>query len=148
MESKQLVPLLQDEAVIKIIPQKPPMSMLDAVYEVTEKTATVGLTIKEDNIFCEDGVFHAPGLTEHMAQSAAAHRGYLSLQKNEASPVGFIATIRNLKIHELPKIGDHIVTKMEIMSTVMNFHSIQTETRRGDDLLVSCEMKIFLREDM
>ncbi|MCH2045307.1 MAG: hypothetical protein MK212_14420 [Saprospiraceae bacterium] len=148
MESKQLVPLLQDEAVIDIIPQKPPMSMLDTVYEVTENTATVGLTVQADNIFCDDGYFQAIGLTEHMAQSAAAHRGYLAQQNNEATPVGFIATIRNLKIHELPKIGDHITTQMEIISVVMNFHSIQTEIRRGDDLLASCEMKLFLREDM
>ena len=56
-----------------LLPQKPPMVMVDALVEFTELSAVTRLVVRPDNIFVQNGRLAEPGLVENIAQTAAAH---------------------------------------------------------------------------
>jgi len=138
--------LVNGDAVWEMIPQKPPMVMIDKIITVSTKKALTAFTIKKENIFCEEGLFQAAGLTENMAQTAAAQVGYLSYQAGEKPPVGFIGAIKNLEIEHLPKVGTEIHTSIEIEHEIMGFTIINAVSKQGEVILASCQMKIFIAE--
>lgn len=139
-------PLVTGDAVLQMIPQKPPMAMIDTILEVNAQKAKTALTITKENIFCEEGFFQAPGLSENIAQTAAAQVGYLSHLTGEAPPVGFIGAIKNLSIEQLPKIGDQVITEIEIEHEIMNFTLIKGIAKVGDQVMAQCQMKIFIAD--
>jgi 3-hydroxymyristoyl/3-hydroxydecanoyl-(acyl carrier protein) dehydratase len=139
-------PLVTGEAVLQMIPQKTPMAMIDTIIAVNAQKAVTALTITEDNIFCEEGFFQAPGLSENIAQTAAAQVGYLSHLAGEAPPVGFIGAIKNLNIEQLPKIGDQLITEIEIEHEIMGFTLINGISKVGDQIMAQCQMKIFIAD--
>lgn len=139
-------PLVTGKEVLNMIPQKPPMAMIDTIIEVSKQHAITRLTIIEDNVFCEDGFFQAAGLSENIAQTAAAQVGYLSYLSGEEPPVGFIGALKNLTIEQLPRIGDQLVTEIEIEHEIMNFTLINGISKVGDTVMAKCQMKIFIAD--
>lgn len=75
MSSKEII--CQGEELFRLIPQRPPMVMIDRFYGIEEDTSWSGLTVTTDNLFCRDGVLQETGIIEHIAQSAAARVGYI-----------------------------------------------------------------------
>lgn len=130
--------------VHQMIPQKAPMAMLDKIIEVSPQKAVTALTILADNIFCNNGFFQAPGLSENIAQTAAAQAGFLAHQTGQKPPIGFIAAIKNLVIVQLPAIGEELITTIEIEHEVMNFTLINGISRVGNQIMAQCQMKIFI----
>ena len=62
-------------SVISLIPQRPPMVMVDALLSYTATTGAAGLTIAADNLFVQNGQLQEAGVIEHIAQSIALHKG-------------------------------------------------------------------------
>lgn len=133
--------------LINYIPQRPPMVMIDKLIEVLPKQAISAFTILEENVFCEQGFLQAPGLTENIAQTAAAHLGYSFAREDKKTPLGFIASIKDLEIVALPAIGNEITTTITIEHELMNFTLIQGVSLLGDKVLAKCQMKIFRPEE-
>ena len=68
--------LARGEEVFRLIPQRPPMVMVDVLYSADETGGQTGLTVSASNVFCISGHLAEPGLIEHSAQSAAAKRTF------------------------------------------------------------------------
>ena len=49
-------PLFQGEGIKELIPQRHPIIMVDTFYDATEMECNTGLTILDDNIFCETSI--------------------------------------------------------------------------------------------
>lgn len=139
--------VITGKEVYSMLPQKPPMVMIDKIIEVTSKKTVTGLTITADNIFCKDGYFQAPGLSENIAQTAAAQAGYLAKKTGVEPPVGFIGAIKKLSIENLPAIGEEIITEIEIMHEIMHFTVISGISKVGDKIMAQCQMNIFMSEE-
>lgn len=139
-------PLYQGEQIKELIPQRNPIMMVDTLYDANETECVSGLTIAQDNLFCVDGSFIEPGLIEHIAQSASAHAGVKAKMKNEPTPVGYIGEVKKFKLVAKPKAGSSLVTTIRIVSEVQNVSLIKAETKVGDEVMASCQMKIFIRE--
>lgn len=137
-------PLFTGEAVYKVIPQKPPMVMIDTLITADTERAKTTLTITEENVFCDEGFFQAPGLSENIAQASAAQIGYLAHLAGEEPPVGFIGAIKKLSIEQLPKVGDLLITEIEVEHQIMNFILINGVSRVEDQVMAKCQMKIFI----
>lgn len=133
------------EEILKYIPQRPPMVMVDKLLLSNEEKSETELTVRADNIFVEHGVLTAPGLTENMAQTAAARAGFTFLKNGEAVKLGFIGAIKNLKIYQKPAIGSILITEIRELAQVMNILSVKTEIRCEEELVAACELKIFLQ---
>ena len=68
--------LSSGESILRLLPQRPPMIMVDTLFSAGSDSAETGLAVSGDNVFCLDGCLIEPGIIEHSAQSAAAFSGY------------------------------------------------------------------------
>jgi predicted hotdog family 3-hydroxylacyl-ACP dehydratase len=128
----------------QLIPQKFPFVMVDKMYSYSEKTMISGLRIKENNIFFDGKNFIEAGLIEHMAQSVALHKGYECFLKKEPTPVGFIASLKNIEFFNLPKVNDEIKTTVNILFEFGGMTSVEVITTLNEDVLVKGELKTIL----
>lgn len=131
------------DEIMKFIPQKPPMVMIEKLILADEKKTITSLTILPENIFCEKGVLKEPGLIENMAQTAAAGSGYKSISRNEQPPEGFIGGIRNLMINSLPETGKVIRTEIIVEHEIFDALVVTGKVFLDDRMIAGCEMKIF-----
>ena len=76
-------PIISGEGILNLIPQRPPIVMVDSFCGIEDNCSYSGFTVTDDNIFCQEGKLQEAGIIEHIAQSAAARIGYIYLQKNE-----------------------------------------------------------------
>lgn len=145
-------PIIEGAAVSALIPQKPPIEMVDKLWFNDETTTISGFTIKADNIFCENGEFREPGIVENIAQTAALRVGYMVslLEKNGEKvnpPVGYIGAIKRLNIHQLPKVGAELKTEVVIQQIIFDVTLITGRSTVNGEPVADCEMKIFLKKD-
>ena len=144
--------LVQGEEILKYIPQRAPIVMVDRLLSCAETTASAGLSLSVVNdMFLENGKLIEAGLIEHMAQSCALHAGYsLSMTKvaGEKRPlVGFIAEVKSLVVNHLPTVDQTLNTSVEIINKVMNINVVRCKTYDLTGNVCSCEMKIFLQPE-
>lgn len=130
--------------ILPFIPQRPPFVMIENLESCDEAGATTNFTVKEDNIFTQNGLLTEPALVENIAQTAAARIGYICQQENKPVPVGFIGAVQNLKIRSLPQIGDVLYTSITIKNQIFNATIIEGSIKIANHEIASCEMKIFI----
>ncbi|MDR3194837.1 MAG: hydroxymyristoyl-ACP dehydratase [Tannerella sp.] len=139
--------LFEGERLHALIPQRAPMVMIDVFWEGSDTAAVTGLTVSAGNLFCAGGRLTEPGLVEHVAQSASALAGYKAFRRQQPAPTGYIGEIRKFRIFRLPAVGESLRTSIQILSEIMNVSLLTAETRSGDDVVASGQMKIFIREE-
>jgi predicted hotdog family 3-hydroxylacyl-ACP dehydratase len=130
--------------IIDLIPQRPPMVMIDHLIDADEKSARGRLTIKESNLFSHNGKLQEAGLIEFIAQTAAAYTGYLSLSRNQLVRRGFIGSVKNLVIHSLPDINTEIQSEIIVDTELLGYTIITGRVFQNDKVLAECEMRILL----
>lgn len=129
-----------------LLPQKPPMVMVDALVEYTDLGAVTRLVVRHDNIFLRNGRLAEPGLVENIAQTAAAHAGHNNVLNGKTeAPVGYIAAVDHLQIHKLPELHTTIETTIRVKHQMMNVTIIGGTIHCAGELIAQCEMKIFIR---
>lgn len=139
-------PILSGEGIYRLIPQRPPIVMVDTFFEADAVSATTGLTIKSDNIFCQGNQLQEPGLIEHVAQSAAAFAGYAPYTRGENPKLGFIGEVKKFKINRLPQVDEVLKTSLKVLGEAAGVTLIAAETEVGEECVATCQMKIFIRE--
>lgn len=134
--------------VLELIPQRPPMAMVDAFFGIDEAGLSwTGLTVGKDNLFVIGGVMIAPGVIEHMAQSAAARSGYLCMKEGRRVPLGFIASIEKMTFSScLPHEGDTLETSVEIVADIFSMSLVHAVCRNGEDIVAEGNMKIYIQD--
>jgi 3-hydroxyacyl-[acyl-carrier-protein] dehydratase len=143
--------LVSRENVLTFIPQREPIVMVHGLLEHGPKISKALFTVEEGNLFVRDGRLLPSGLMEHIAQSAAIRSGYAFSQMPMGEgpakpPVGFIAALKDFEVHALPMVGDALHTTITELNVIGNMTVVQGEVFRGDMLVASCEMKVFLSD--
>jgi predicted hotdog family 3-hydroxylacyl-ACP dehydratase len=136
--------IFDKDFVATLLPQKFPFVMADKMYSFTETSIVVGLTIQEDNIFYNNGVFLESGLIEHMAQSVAMHTGYEFFLKKEAPPTGYIGAIKEIEIVKLPKLNDEIQTTATVIQKFGDITLVDLVTTLNGEIISKGQMKTVL----
>jgi predicted hotdog family 3-hydroxylacyl-ACP dehydratase len=134
------------ENIQLLIPQRPPFVMIGQLLFSGENITRTAFRIPEENIFVSNGLFLEAGLLENMAQTAAAGAGKLAMQENKPVRTGYIVSVKNLEIIDLPKTGDEIITEVKTEGQVMNVTIISGSVRCNDILMARCGMKIFISD--
>ena len=134
--------MLEGDEVIALIPQKAPIVMVDTLYECLPEKAVAGLTIRADNMFCEDGLFREPGIIEHIAQSAALKAGYEQRSKNKPPAIGYIGSVKNFVLHFLPRTGNRLTTTITVLHVVGNISVLHGRVECEGKTVAECEMKV------
>lgn len=126
-----------------ILPQQRPFVMISRLLHCDITVTITDLTVTSDNLFCYNGEIIETGIIENIAQTCAARMGYINSIVNTGEVrVGFIGSVRNLNIYRLPKVGETLITKVEVQSEVFNITLVLAKVTIGDEVIADCEMKI------
>lgn len=135
----------QDVDIRTLLPQKPPMVLVDKLISADEKSATTALLIREDNIFVSEGQLNAYALIEVMAQTAAAQLGYdNSLRGDNDVKIGYIGAVKRMQIEKVPKVGETVLTRMEVQEDFGNMKLVTAESFVDDQKIAMAELTIAL----
>lgn len=129
--------------IIELIPQRPPFLLIDELVSIEDNIITCSFTVPHKHVLVESGKLNEAGLVENIAQTAAAGNGYSAKESGLNIPDGFIAGIKNLKINCLPSADKKLITKVFQLDKVMGYSLIKGEVWENENLVASCEMKIY-----
>lgn len=127
--------IIHGEGILGLIPQRPPIVMVDSFFGIEENCSYSGLTITSDNIFCEAGKLQEPGVIEHIAQSAAARIGFIYTRQGAQVPLGFIGSVDKLKIYNLPEVGIKLFTEITVVQEVFDITLVSAKLYAGEELI-------------
>ena len=143
MQKKELI---AKELVGTLIPQRAPIVMVDALYQFGDDFIEAGLSIQKDNLCVTNEYMQEPGIIEHMAQAVALHTGYAYYLKDKAAPTGYIGSIKKIEITQLPKVGDQLITRAQILHEFMGVTLVELTTTCNDIVIATGQMKTVLAQ--
>lgn len=132
----------EDISMRELIPQRPPFVMIDKLLSFDMVSTVTQLEIRDDNVFCKEGRLSAEGLMENIAQTCAARIGYINMTKNEAVKIGVIGSVNNYEIFRLPKVGEVIITTIEMMEEMFQVTMVKAVVKCGEETMAQANMKI------
>lgn len=103
-----------------LIPQRPPILMVDELLRVEGDEAWTMWRVREGNCFLEaDGSLSPVGLIEHIAQSAAALCGYRSYQQGAAEPsIAYLCEVKRFSCLRTPQVAEELTTHIMLGPSV------------------------------
>ena len=138
------------------LPHRAPMLMVDLILDIDANYVETIFFIKEDNIFVDKNTFTEAGLIENTAQTCSSIVGkkYFfeddGTENENVNVIGFISALKNVKIHSLPKVGDSIITKANLVSKFVGddytLCTMSCESLLEDQLLLECEINLFIQK--
>ena len=143
-----------------LLPQQEPFVMVGSLIEIDEpfdklrdhdklrdRSFATETEVKAENIFVDDGQLSASGLIENIAQTCAARIGFVNKYiLKKGIQIGFIGAVRNLEVVKLPKVGQTITTKVNVVEEVFGMTLAHATVTCEGETLVTTEMKIALRQ--
>lgn len=142
--------LASGREILELIPQRPPMVMIDTLLECEGTTTITELLIRNENVFLTDSGFSPSGMLEAMAQTAAVRTGWLLKSQTGAEskhvPIGVIGSIKNFKLHFQPAAGSKITTTVRVEYEVLQATVVKARTESGGLLAAEADLQIFLPE--
>ncbi|WP_123907059.1 ABC transporter permease [Flavobacterium johnsoniae] len=130
--------------------------MVDLILEIDASFVETIFLIKEDNIFVQNNVFIEAGLIENTAQTCSSIVGkkYFfdenGTENENVNVIGFISALKNVKIHSLPKVGDTIITKANLVSKFAGddytLCTMSCQSSVEDQILLECEINLFIQK--
>jgi predicted hotdog family 3-hydroxylacyl-ACP dehydratase len=121
--------------------------MIDHLLAFDRVVTKTALSVREDNIFCDENRLTESGLIENIAQTCAARMGYINKYlSNDGVKLGFIGSIRNLEIFRRPKVGESIHTQIQVMEEIFQMTLVNATVTVGEELIASGEMKISITD--
>ena len=139
----------------KFLPHRDPMLMVSELLQIGKTSVTTTYHISEDCIFTDDGVLMESGLIENAAQACSAIVGqsYFAIDDLEGEGnklVGYISAIKKVEILKLPRIGETIKTKAQLLTRIdsgsMTMCSMQCTTFVNSELIVACTLNFLIQE--
>lgn len=141
---------LGDFEIMDLLPQRPPFIMVDRLIHYDPVVAKTIFEVRDDNLFCKNGVLEEAGLIENIAQTCAAKTGYKEKTEPQCDGVvkiGFIGMIKMMNIIRSPKVGEMLTTTVEIKEEVFNTTLVEAIVRIEEETIATCDMKIFLTDE-
>lgn len=139
---------MEAESILDLLPQRPPMVMVDGILSCREDRIETFLKAGRDNIFVAGDSFSEAGMMEMIAQSAAARAGWLLRHGTQGPagpvPVGVIGQIRNFVVRSLPPGGAEIRAEVTVSHDFGSSSVIYGKVYHGNEICAEGEMKIFL----
>ena len=133
--------------VAELLPQQPPFLLIDRMLSYDERTTACRLRITPDNLFCEGQNLSPFGLVESMAQTCAARLGYYNKYILHLEVlIGYIGAVRALQIERLPRVGEDMEVRIEIVQAVLGMRLADATVLVDGERIASAELKIAIAE--
>lgn len=133
--------------ILSLIPQKPPFVMVDTLLYADETITKSNFTIRAENVLVKNNEFQESGLMENIAQTAALRAGYMAAEEGTEVKPGFIGSVKDFEVFKLPKVGDQLITEIVVENQVFNVTIFSGKAWCNEQLMASCEMKVFVGEE-
>ncbi len=140
-------PIVNSDSILNYIPQRGPMVLISRIYKCDEISIVTGFDITDGHILNQNNKLTESGIIENMAQTAASMAGFVAVKNGTKPVLGFIGNIKNLVINFLPPSGNELYTEVITKTQVMNVSIIEANSYSNNELVATCEMKIFLQEN-
>jgi predicted hotdog family 3-hydroxylacyl-ACP dehydratase len=128
--------------ILNLIPQRPPMQMIDKLIYADERSAKGSLLIQESNLFCENGRLRESGLVEFIAQTAAAFTGFRNKTNSGSVGEGYIGAVKNLVVTALPLVSTEIQSEIVVENEIVGFTIVTGKVLYENKVIAQCEMRI------
>ncbi len=142
--------LMETEDIIKILPHRYPMLLVDKIIEFDHKERIVGLK----NLTINEEMFqgHFPGhpvmpgvlQIEAMAQTAGVMLG--SILKRESS-VAYFLSIDNAKFRKVLKPGDQMRIEIQLLKIKLRMSKVHGRVLCDGDLACEADLMFAYREE-
>ncbi len=131
-----------------IIPQMPPMRIIDTMDKLAERSAQCSVFIKEEMPFIEkDGSVDHVAYLEMMAQSIAALNGFRNMDSSDTAPEGYLLGARNLKIIKTAYTGNRLKIMVFKYARYGGFGIVKGVVKKNNEILAEGEIKIWHKTD-
>jgi predicted hotdog family 3-hydroxylacyl-ACP dehydratase len=131
------------DALIALIPQKPPFVLISKLLQVDNKRCITSFTCTADHVLCDKGKLTVAGLIENIAQTCAAKVGYEYSLKGKKYPIGFIGDLKDFTCSVLPAAGEEMKTNIEIEHEIFDVTVIKGVVLLNDKEIAHCKMKVY-----
>ena len=128
-----------------LIPQRHPIVLVDRLLDSDVEKSVSDFLIQEDCVFVEDGRMVSAGLMENIAQTCALRIGYLN--RGQKVRIGVVGAVKNFSVIQFPPVGSTLTTTVKEVLYVEPALVVSAEIRVGNDLVATCEMKVFLTDN-
>lgn len=133
-----------------LLPQGPPFIMVDRLLDSDGTVTRTCFVVTADNPLAGDGRLGVAGMIENIAQTAAAGTGWEAEAKGTGTGEGSrkgprsgaIVSVNRLEIHDLPMVGDELLTETRVTTRVADIIVISGKISCGQSLVAVAEMKI------
>jgi len=116
--------------------------MVGELLQCDQAITRTSFIIHANNVMVVEGEFTEGGLMENIAQTAAARSGFMA-QDGAGIKDGYIASVKNFEVFQLPKVGDELITEVTIIDQVFGTTIISGAITCNDMVLAKGEMSIF-----
>jgi len=131
-----------------IIPQKPPMRIIDTLDKLAERSASCSALIKKDMPFIEeDGSVDNVAYLEMIAQSIAALNGFRNMNESGSTPEGYLLGAKNLKILGKATAGDRLTIMVFKYARYGGFGIVKGIVSKNTEVLARGEIKVWHKTD-
>ena len=129
----------------RLIPQRPPFMMVDGFEPLSDDSATTALCIGHNNYFIIGGdELSESGLIEHQAQSVSALAGFKAADSDNP-PVGIIGEVKHFECLRRPKVGERLMTTVQMGMTFANVTLAKCETAIDGETVARINIKVFMQ---
>ncbi|KFF07352.1 ABC transporter permease [Flavobacterium reichenbachii] len=140
------------------LPHRAPLLMVDLILNIDANFVETTFLIKEDNVFVDKDTFIEAGLIENTAQTCSSIVGkkYFfnenGTENDNVNVIGFISAIKNLQIYLLPKVGDTIKTRANLVTKFdggdYTLCTMSCQSSLGEQMLSECEINLFIQKSI
>ncbi|MGI9551879.1 MAG: ABC transporter permease [Aurantibacter sp.] len=139
----------------KFLPHRPPLLLVTDMPFIDKDSVVTEFKITPDCVFVENGHLQETGIIENAAQTSSAIVGqsYFDVKDLEGTGnklIGYISAIKKAVVHQLPKVGETLLTKAKLVSRYdsedLSICTISCSSFRNDDLIVDCTLNFLIHE--
>lgn len=130
--------------VSELLPQDPPMIVIDELVSYNEATVDVVAQIRAGQPWVQAGRVPATFCIEYMAQTIGCLAGMKAREEGRKLKIGFLLGTRELTLNvDYLYVGDQLRIHAKHVFGDEKLGSFSCELRRGDELVATATLNVF-----
>lgn len=127
------------------LPQRAPFLLVDEMLACEKYLCRTDFKVPSVHPLVKEEILLEAGVLENIAQTCATHIGYLS--RHVPVRIGVVASVRNLKIYALPRVGQVVETLVEEQGDPIFSVSVYlAKVTVAGETIAEGEMRVMLTE--
>lgn len=134
-----------DEEILRLLPHRPPMVLIDKVLEYSENSGKGLYKVKDDCPFLDSNQFFPDYiLPECFAQTVGAVSGKNIVNKGQEVKESYLVGIKSFQIFQKVKNGDTLITQVQEEAVLKNVYIFSGTIKRDNDIIAEGILKFYL----